>query len=124
RVAGSVPNARWFEWSSEPTGGTRALFVQPVPPDARVTFDFQIDGTRAADRVFIGPHRTKPNSLPIAIDPREADCGPFDGQLLRPAEAGFYVRLHRPAGGSRRTAKATDLDEQTLRQLRLLGYLR
>jgi hypothetical protein len=119
----SAEEGRSFQWLSMPNGGTRALFLQLIPREARTTFNFTIDGRPAGQKVFIGPRGTHPASLPGPIGRHEADSGPFTGTPLHPEAPGFYVRLHRPAGGSSRAVKGIELDDATRRQLRTLGYL-
>jgi hypothetical protein len=119
----TAPYGRSFEWQCDMTGGTRALYLQPIPWGDSVTFDFTIDGVRRKDQVFVGLHNTPPAALPGIVTKEEADGGPYPGRLLVPDKPGFYVRLHRPRSGTARSARAADVDEATLRRLRSLGYV-
>ena len=87
-----------------PQGGTKALYCELSPRDAEVTFSFKVNGEE------------------FAAGPPSAQV-PFIEQAFKAPKPGFYVAHHRGDGAEGRSPVGVTLDEQTIRQLRSLGYL-
>jgi hypothetical protein len=120
-----VNDGRTLRWHVYPGGAPRpkALFLQPADPDATLRVDFKINGERAREKVFLGKDRKAPEALPTDV---AADLAPVSPVIEKPFTAekpGFYVMRHRSVGSRTRPAQVAPLDEQTIRQLRSLGYL-
>jgi len=128
KLVGHMTEGHWdglrFRWDVQPAGKTRAICFQTVVRDAPVTFDLAIDGQRRPAEVFVGPQGVNPPFVPVMIQPRATDSGPVPEKPLRPEATGFHIRYHCPPGGNRRSGQTTSLDDETLKQLRSLGYLR
>jgi hypothetical protein len=86
--------------------------------------DLHVDGTSRPDMVFLGTKRIHPPKLPADLTLHDDTSNPVLNQPFRAEQPGFYVFHHRGRGGSRFGTLGGTLDEQTLQQLRSLGYLR
>jgi arylsulfatase A-like enzyme len=118
-------NGRFFQLKWRPEERTEGLFLQTVPADGAVHFDLSIDGRRSPGQVFLGTKRARPARVPFDLTLEGADAS--DPVIEKPFVAdkpGFYVFRHRSKAGGGLPALAGTLDEQTIRQLRSLGYLR
>jgi arylsulfatase A-like enzyme len=92
----AAPEGRSLRWTAYPEGGTKMLFLQSAPTEAPLTIDARINGVR--------------------VEPQTSEAPPALGK------EGIFVQHHK--GRSGRAVKTATLDEQTLQQLRSLGYLR
>lgn len=116
---------RALRWHVYPGGAGRpkALFLQPTEPDAGLRIDFKITGEATKEMLFLGKDGTHPDALPADVP---ADLAPVSPVIEKPFTAdkpGFYLFRHRRASSRARPAQLAPLDEQTIRQLRSLGYL-
>jgi hypothetical protein len=107
-----------------PGGQTKTLYVRLSNPDAALKVDFKINGSQDATQVFVGNARANPAALPAELKLDDALSSPvLDGKFSATSE-GFYVTRHRGADASPRAAPVQKLDDETIRQLRSLGYIR
>jgi arylsulfatase A-like enzyme len=88
--------------------------------DAPVEFDFKIDGQRVAQQTFIGKALSMPVTMPFtdwdSVDDGDSKAEPD----MRPKPPYFLVWLSK-AGFESETAM--ELDEETEKELRSLGYI-
>ena len=85
---------------------------------------FRRNGTEDRDLVFLGPDGHHPADLPVTVPADLAPLSPVIEKPFRPEKPGLYIYRHRGDAVRSRAGKVEPLDEQTLRQLRSLGYLR
>jgi len=94
-----------------PQGGTKGLYFELSPRDARVSFEFRINGQQRDDMVFYEPGEGG------------APRSPFLREPFRPAADGFHVLRYGGEAGAARSPRGVTLDEETIQHLRSLGYL-
>jgi hypothetical protein len=121
-----LAEGRALRWQVHPGGLERpkSLFLQPASPEASLRLDLKVNGSAAKELVFLGKDRRHPTTLPAKV---AADLTPVSPFIERPFKAqaeGFYIFRHRAAGARPHPGRVQPLDEQTVRQLRSLGYLR
>jgi hypothetical protein len=119
----SVPDRRWLQWNYSPGGKTRGTYFQLIPREAALKLDFQVDGRRVPEKVFLGAAQAHPPTIPLATDLADSLSSPVLEGPFRPAAEGFYLRHHRRKVGTVRPQIAP-LDEKVIEQLKSLGYLR
>jgi hypothetical protein len=118
-------NGRFFQCNWHPGNQTKGLFLQVMPADATIHFDLRIDGKLSPDRVFIGPNEAHPAQVPFDLQPETTPASdpvidvPF--VAMRP---GYYVFRHRGTQAGSFPARTRAMDQNTIQQLRSLGYLR
>jgi hypothetical protein len=117
---------RVLKWHVHPGGLTRpkSMFVRPERPGASLRVDFRVNGSAAKETVFLGKDGLHPKGLPTTVSADLAPVSPFIERPFTAAKEGFYVMRHRSAGAQPRPGVVQPLDEQTIKQLRSLGYLR
>ncbi len=116
---------RTLKWHVYPKGDRpKALCVEAVASPGRLVLDATINGRLALGSVFAGPESEAVEALPAtlskAIDPSPA----YREAPFAAPRAGFHVL--RNAAGQSQPARGDvrPLDEETLRKLRSLGYVR
>lgn len=120
-----LDEGRALRWHVYPARADRpkALFLQPADPASALRVDLRINGERSREAVFIGKEGKHPDALPALV---KADVAPVSPVIEKPFKAerpGFYVFFHQAEGSRTRPGQVAPLDEQTLWQLRSLGYL-
>src|SRR5262245_56925179 len=120
-----VADRRAVRWHVYPGGLDRpkSLFLQPAKPDASLRVHGKINGEAVREKVFLGKDRRHPKDLPAAVPADTAPVSPFIERPFAADREGFYVVRHRSAASRLRAGLVRPLDEQTIRQLRSLGYL-
>lgn len=113
---------RWHVYPGG-TGRAKSLFLQPADPSAALRVDFKINGAPVREKMFISKDRRHPKMIPATVSPDVPAVSPIIDKAFTAEKPGFYVMHHRSAGSRPRTFQAAPLDEQTIRQLRSLGYL-
>src|SRR5262249_19890776 len=69
---------RVLRWHVYPDPGRpRSLFLQPARPDAALRVRFQINGTAAREKVFLGKDRRHPDALPATVPADLPPVSPF-----------------------------------------------
>ncbi len=121
----AVGEGRALRWHVHPGGLDRpkSLFLQPARPGAALRVDFRLNGEARADTVFLGKDRRHPAALPATVPADMAPVSPFIERRFTADRPGLHIVRHGAAGGHARPALVRPLDEQTLKQLRSLGYL-
>jgi len=75
--------------------------------------------------VFVGVKRERPASIPAELRLDDALSPPVIEGPFTATEHGFYLERHRAqSGATSRPSRVESLDEQTIQQLRSLGYVR
>ena len=115
-------NGDRLRWAVYPAGEVKSLFFELAPRAAQVRFDFKIDGQRRNEMVFVGTD-LNPRTLPFELRDDILIRNPVVEKAFRPERDGLYLMRHRGAGPAARSATGVQLDEETIRQLRVLGYL-
>jgi hypothetical protein len=120
------PDARFFRWKCRPNGRTRSVYFQLLPSTGTVVeFDLQINGERVPDKVYVGMDGHHPARLPTELTLDGPTADPVIDAPFRAPQDGFYVIRHGRPGASTSPARTgTTLDQETVRQLQSLGYLR
>jgi hypothetical protein len=120
-----IADGRALRWHVYPGGlkQPKAMFLQAEQPGAALRFDCKINGVAAREMVFLGKDGRHPDNLPATIPADLAPISPFIERPFSATRDGFYVLRHRVEGTHQRPARVQPLDEQTIRQLRSLGYL-
>ncbi|HYT89600.1 MAG TPA: sulfatase [Gemmataceae bacterium] len=120
-----IADGRAVRWHVYPSGlkPPKALFLQAAHPGASLRFDCKINGAAARELVFLGKDGRHPDGLPATIPADLAPSSPFIEQPFSADKDGFYIVRYRTEGARPRPALVQPLDEQTIRQLRSLGYL-
>lgn len=118
-------DGRQARWHVYPGGVERpkALFLQPTDPEASLRIDFKITGESKKDMLFLGMDGKHPETLPADVPADLAPVSPVIEKPFKTDKPGFHVFRHRSAASRLRPAQVAPLDEQTIRQLRSLGYL-
>jgi arylsulfatase A-like enzyme len=88
--------------------------------DAPIRFDLKIDGRAAVDRTFIGGSLTSPAAMPFSLDDSPDDDAAEVRPTRRPEPPYFLVWLAKPTYGG---DTSIELDAETERELRSLGYI-
>ena len=118
---------RTIRWHVYPRSADRpkSLFLQTSRPDAPLQADFAINGQHSTKMVFLGKDRQHPSQLPVSIPPSIPPVDPLIQKPLATDKPGFYVFRHQSSAGGQtaKPGKVESLDEQTIRQLKSLGYL-
>ena len=101
-------------------GDPLVLAFKTEKSKSEVVFNIRIDGKPAADLTFIGGSLSHPTSMPFVVKPSGvgADGRPRAGD--RPATPYCLIWIDRSSYGEE---AAIQLDEQTRRDLRSLGYI-
>jgi arylsulfatase A-like enzyme len=104
-------------------GDDDAVRFRTEPPNVPVTIAVQLDGADApADLVRLGPSGEAPKRLPLAV-PAQRSAVDADTSEARLYKVGGELGLFIWRNGTPRGSQAADLDEETLRALKQLGYL-
>jgi hypothetical protein len=100
-----------------------AVRFRTEPPNVPVTIAVQLDGADApAELVRLGPSGEAPKRLPLAVPAQRSDVD-ADTSEARLYKVGGELGLFIWRNGTPRGSQAADLDEETLRSLKELGYL-
>lgn len=119
----ALADGRALRWHVYPDGGVKSLFLQPAKADAGIRLDVKINGTASEKKLFLGKDGKHPVKLPATVSADLPPVSPFIEQRFASRQEGFHVMRHRSAGSRAAHANVLRLDEQTLRQLRSLGYV-
>lgn len=108
-------------WTVFPAGQTKSLYIE-TPASGEFMLDVLVEGKRQEESVFVGSRAITTSLLPVALHntggrPLTALCDD------RPSTQGVYVH-HYQQGGPRGPATDANIDDDTARQLRSLGYIR
>ena len=120
-----LAGGRALRWQVHPGGlkQPKSLFLQPALPKASLRVDFKINGSASREMVFLGKDRHHPQALPATVPADLAPVSPFIERPFVTEKAGFYVVRHRSPASRTHPGLVQPLDEQTIKQLRSLGYL-
>jgi len=118
------PDGRWYHWTCELHGDTKAMYLQFAPKDAAIRFEFRIDGVERPEQVYLGERRVHPKQFPVELTLEDSASDPVMKKRFEPDKDGFYVMRYRSKAAASFPAQPAALDEKTIRQLRSLGYLR
>ena len=113
-----------LQWVSYPGARTKALYFQISPANAVVHLDFKKNGSRTTDMIFVGARGAHPPSLPFDSAFCNPPLDPVIVKIFRPKQDGLHVMRHGVKTPSARPGRIEPLDEQTIQQLRSLGYVR
>lgn len=119
----AVADGRALRWHVYPDGGVKSLFLQPTRPDAGIRLDVKINGESIPAKVFLGKEGKTPVRLPATVAADLSPESPFIEKRFASPKDGFHVIRHRSSRSRSGNAHVLRLDEQTLRQLRSLGYV-
>jgi hypothetical protein len=118
------PNGRFVEWSCKLDQANQSVFLQIAPRDAAIGFDLRVNGQRDLQQVFIGAKESHPRELPMVLSLEKSPSEPVIDRPFHREKPGFYLYRHWGKGSPSFRAQAGTLDEQSIKQLRSLGYLR
>jgi hypothetical protein len=120
-----LADGKALRWHVYPGGlkQPKSLFLQAERPGAALRIDCKLNGAADPATVFLGKDARHPAALPATVPADMAPVSPFIERPFTAERAGFYVLHHRTEGKRSRPALVQPLDEQTLKQLRSLGYL-
>ena len=96
------------------------IAFQPASLKSPVQFDLYIDGEPASSRTFIGRSMERPVTMPF-LESMENLEAPAVGRPLREADGPYFHVWVKPT--PYREDAAIDLDEETTRELKSVGYL-
>jgi len=114
---------REMHWECYPSERIKAFYLEPQPPDQSVSFDFRIEG-EPTTQVFLGSKELTPPELPVETKLDGMCESPVIEKAFVPSRDGFFVRRYRTEGATSRPTQPAKLDEETVNQLRSLGYIR
>lgn len=119
------PDSKTIRWHIYPGASPlrKSLFLQTANPDAPLEFDYKHNGEAVPKMTHLGDQQTNPQSLPVTLDTALA---PSDPLILTPFPVvpnGLHITRHADPTQPARATQVTPLDEETLRQLRSLGYI-
>jgi hypothetical protein len=117
-------DGRTMNWMVYPGGRTKALYFQLLSPNVPVRIDLKKDAVKPPSLVYAGVKGTHPKELPFSFDLRGATSEPIIEKEFKPEKEGLYIRRYSREGTSSKRIRMEKLDEQTLEQLRSLGYVR
>jgi len=121
------PDDKKLAWHVYPGGAgkVKSLLIETDPPEAAITADFKINGTRSEKTVFLGPGQAHPQALPVQLDTQLGAVSPVIEKPFAAAHDGFYISRHASGDAQPRSraSKVEPPDEQTIKQLKSLGYL-
>jgi hypothetical protein len=118
------PSGRWLGWRVSQEKGTRTLYFRVLPAESTLEIDANMGGTRAADKVFLGPERMHPDGLPCKFSAAGRVASPYVDRTFAPGSDGVYLVHHRGKKSRKASAVALPLDEELSKQLKGLNYLR
>ncbi|MFC1800376.1 hypothetical protein ACFL2Z_05690, partial [Candidatus Eisenbacteria bacterium] len=96
------------------------IAFQPASLKAPVEFDLYIDGEPASSRTFIGRSIERPVTMPF-LESMENLEAPAIGRPLREPDGPYFHVWVKPT--PYREDAGIDLDEETTRELKSVGYL-
>jgi arylsulfatase A-like enzyme len=122
----ALAKGRVLRWHVHPGGLKRpkSMFLQPERPDTSLRVDFRVNGSAAKETVFLGKEGRHPQALPAMVSADLAPVSPFLERPFTATKEGFHVFRHRSAEARPRPGQVRPLDDETIKQLRSLGYLR
>jgi len=120
-----LPDRQGLHWTAFPGGGTKGVYMQFVPEAVELSLDLRVNEERQKDLVFLGQRKIHPAEIPFSepINPETKGTNPVMQKPFEPDEDGFHIIRYGTEGKPRRTARPGQLDEETTRQLRSLGYI-
>jgi len=120
-----LPDRQGLHWTAFPGGGTKGVYMQFVPESLDLSLDLRVNEERQKHLVFLGQRKTHPAEIPfsVPVDPEKKGANPVMEKPFAPQEDGFHIIRYGAEGKPRRTARPGQLDEETTRQLRSLGYI-
>ena len=95
-------------------------FTATAPPGLAVSFDFRIDGRSEPERIFFGESLSPADETPLALRRRSCLVRQPAGPAGRPSPP-YGLIWHTPP--SHRGDTTIELNEQTKRELKALGYI-
>ena len=119
------PEGKGLRWTAYPRGETKALYVEVAPDVGELSLDFTISEEKRRDLVFLDPSGSNPETLPFAVrfGGDRSGRSPVITEPFEPKQDGVHVVRYGKRTGASRTASPIQLDAETLRQLRSLGYV-
>jgi arylsulfatase A-like enzyme len=95
-------------------------FKAEAPVGVPLTFDLRMDGESALNASFVGETLKNPKVMPFSKRPRGAACTSAGGPPGRPRPPYILIWHHEAQHSGQMSA---DLGDETLRDLRALGYI-
>jgi len=119
-------DGRQLVWECYPDRRPKTLFLQTWPPEAPLTFD--VHGPEGTTRQSIhlavsSGQWVNPDGIPFSFPDHAAPADPYADVLFPAQQDGVYIRRYRAIDASGHAPQRTELDDETLRQLRSLGYV-
>lgn len=117
-------DGRTLRWHIYPGASEKRkmLLLQPADPDAALSVEFKHNGQPSPGMVHLGDAAVHPESMPVILD---GSLPPSDPLLTPPQNVpeGLHIKRHTDPMQPTRPSHVAPLDEETLRQLRSLGYI-
>ena len=117
-------DGRTLRWHIYPGASEerKMLLLQPANPDAALSVEFKHNGQSSPGMVHLGDAAGHPEALPVVLD---GSLPPSDPLLTPPGARpeGLHIKRHADPTQPARPSHVAPLDEETLRQLRSLGYI-
>jgi arylsulfatase A-like enzyme len=99
--------------------GLMRLALKPGSDRTPLSFDFRIDGRPTLDRIFLGESLTRPEKMPFV---QRSWRGKLSlGEPSRRPEPPYILVWHR--GSKYKSQNRIELDEETKKEFRALGYI-
>jgi hypothetical protein len=121
-----LPDRQGIHWTVYPGERTKSVYMEFVQEAVELSLDMRISEEPRKEMVFLGTRKLNPTSMPftVKVDPGAPAADPVLETAFEPDCDGFHVIRYRAAGKTGRPGKPGKLDEETVRQLRSLGYIR
>jgi len=115
-----------LRWQVAPGDQTRAktLLIESTDPQAICRVFVTSDSRPAPELVFLGPEREPARSLPLELSPTFASLPPSEAGRFQPLTPGLTLLRYASESTPGRETQVAPLDQETIRQLRSLGYLK
>lgn len=107
-----------------PRGGERRMYLKLSNPSAGIVLDFKHNGSSSPTGVHLGQSGASPTSLPTRVTLDTDVSDPILPPGKEAAKPGLSLRRHKSPTATTKPSHAATPDEETLRQLRSLGYTR
>jgi hypothetical protein len=101
-------------------GSLALAFEADIPEETPLTFDLRIDGRSVPAKVAIGESCESPGQMPFSAVAQDAAAASRSGPPQRPQGPGFLVWHSKSEFRGKTQA---ELEDDTLKELRALGYI-
>jgi hypothetical protein len=120
-----LPDQGGLRWVTYPGPQGKGLYLEWAEGTETMRVDVDIAGEKPVEKVAIGPRALHPETIPFELNlGREGLAqSPVIEQAFVPAQDGFHILRYRSPDAKGKRGERAELDEQTLRQLRSLGYV-